>query len=139
MALFDANTLMLLLDETLPSPIDRTTKKPVTEVEKRIKHLVGTLQESRKKIIIPTPALAEILTHAERSGADYFTKINRSSAFRIESFEVRAAIELARMTASAIQEGDKKVRSHCSMEQSKIRPTDCSDSKNLQGFDDLFG
>lgn len=108
MALFDANTLLLLLDSTLPPPIDRTTKKPVTEVEKRIKHLVSTLQESRKKIIVPTPALAEVLTHAERSGADYFTKINRSSAFRIESFEIRAAIELARMTASAIQEGDKK-------------------------------
>ena len=48
------------------------------------------------------------MTRAERAGADYFTKINRSSAFKIESFEIRAAIELARMTAAAIKAGDKR-------------------------------
>ena len=108
MALFDANTLLLLMDPTLQPPVDKTTGAQVTEVEKRIKHLVGTLQQSQKKIVIPTPALAEVLTHAERAGADYFTKINRSSAFKIEPFEIRASIELARMTAAAIQKGDKK-------------------------------
>ena len=108
MVLFDANTLVLLLDPTLSAPIDEATGEPVTEVEKRIKHLVGTLQESREKIVIPTPALAEVLTHAELAGADYFTKLNRSSAFRIEPFEIRAAIELAQMTSSAINKGDKK-------------------------------
>ncbi len=49
-----------------------------------------------------------MLTRAERAGADYFTKINRSSAFKIEPFEIRAAIELARMTAAAFKTGDKK-------------------------------
>ena len=68
----------------------------------------STLQESQEKIVIPTPALAEVLTHAERAGADYFIKLNRSAAFRIESFGIRAAIELARMTASAIDAGDKR-------------------------------
>lgn len=108
MALFDANILLLLLDPTLPAPIAKETGSPVADVEKRIKHLVGSLQESRTKIVIPTPALAEVLTRAERAGADYFTKLNRSAAFKIESFEARAAIELARMTAKAIAGGDKR-------------------------------
>ena len=108
MVLFDANTLVLLLDPTLPAPDDKATGKPVTEVEKRIKHLVGTLQENREKIIIPTPALAEVLTHADLAGADYFTKLSRSAAFRIEPFGTRAAIELAQMTSSAINKGDKR-------------------------------
>lgn len=108
MALFDANTLLLLLDPTLPAPIDAVTGMPVTDVGRRINHLVSSLQKDRTKIIIPTPALAEVLTRAERAGADYFTKLNRSAAFRIEPFETRAAIELARMTAMAIASGDKR-------------------------------
>lgn len=108
MALFDATTLLLLLDPTLPAPPDKATGTSVVNVEKRIKFLISQIQESGKKIIIPTPALAEVLTRAERAGADYFTKISRSSAFKIESFEIRAAIELARMTATAIKIGDKK-------------------------------
>ena len=108
MALFDANTLLLLLDPTLPAPVDKDIGNPVIDVERRIKHLVGLLQGNRTKIVIPTPALAEVLTRAERAGADYFTKLNRSSAFKIEPFGVRAAIELARMTAAAIAGGDKR-------------------------------
>lgn len=108
MALFDANILLLLLDSTLPKPIDRETGKPVVDAEKRINYLVSRLQEKGTKIIIPTPVLAEVLTLAERAGADYFTKIDRSSAFKIEPFEIRAAIELARMTAASIKAGDKR-------------------------------
>ena len=108
MVLFDTNTLLLLLDPTLPTPVDKATGDRVTDVGRRINHLVSSLQESRTKIIIPTPALAEVLTRAERAGADYFTKLSRSSAFKIESFEIRAAIELARMTAVAIARGDKR-------------------------------
>ena len=41
------------LDPALPAPKDTSTGEPVTEVEKRIKYLVDTLQESREKIVIP--------------------------------------------------------------------------------------
>lgn len=108
MVLFDSSLLLLLLDPSLPAPIDEATGNRVTEVERRIRYLVGTLHENRTKIIIPTPVLAEVLTRAERAGADYFTKLSRSAAFKIEPFEVRAAIELARMTATAIHGGDKR-------------------------------
>ena len=99
---------MLLLDPSLPAPVDRATGERVTEVERRIGHLVGSLHKDRTKIIVPTPVLAEVLTRAERAGADYFTKLNRSAAFQIVPFGTQAAIELARMTAMAIQGGDKR-------------------------------
>lgn len=108
MVLFDATILLLLLDPSLPAPKDRSTGNHVTDVDRRIRHLVGSLQDTRTKIVIPTPVLAEVLTRAERAGADYFTKLNRSSAFKIESFEVRAAVELARMNAAALASGDKR-------------------------------
>jgi predicted nucleic acid-binding protein len=107
-ALFDTTTLLLLLDPSLPAPLDKESGRSIVDVEKRISYLVGQIQEDGRKIVVPTPVLAEVLTRAERAGADYFTKIDRSSAFRIEAFEIRAAIELARMTAAAIKAGDKK-------------------------------
>lgn len=108
MVVFDATTLLLLLDPTLPAPLDKVTGRPVTDVGRRINYLVSLLQRDRTKIIIPTPALAEVLTRAERAGADYFTKLDRAAAFKIEPFETRAAIELARMTAIAVAGGDKR-------------------------------
>ena len=108
MVLFDATILLLLLDPSLPAPKDRSTGDPVPDVDRRIRHLVGSLQDSRTRIVIPTPALAEVLTRAERAGADYLTKLTRSSAFKIESFEIRAAVELARMNALAFASGDKR-------------------------------
>lgn len=108
MVLFDASILLPLLDPSVPAPLDEATGDPVTDVERRIRYLVSSLDEARTKIVIPTPALAEVLTGAEKAGADYLTKLSRSSAFRIEPFNIRAAVEVARMTATAISDGDKK-------------------------------
>ena len=107
MVLFDSSILMLLLDPSLPAPIHKG-RAGYRSLERRIRHLVGSLHEDRTKIAIPTPVLAEVLTRAERAGADYFTKLNRSAAFLIVPFETRAAIELARMNAAAILGGDKR-------------------------------
>lgn len=108
MVIFDATILLMLLDPSLPAPIDESTGNPVTGSERRIRHLVSSLHNDRTKIVIPTPVLAEVLTRAERAGADYFTKLSRSAVFKIEPFGVRAAVELARMNAAAIRLGDKR-------------------------------
>lgn len=108
MVIFDASVLLMLLDPSLPVPMDESTGKPVTEANRRIRHLIYSLHKDRTKIVIPTPALAEVLTRAERAGADYLTKLSHSAAFRIESFGIRAAVELARMNAGAIAQGDKR-------------------------------
>ena len=119
MALFDADMLLLLLDPTLPAPKDEETGIPVSDVKERLEHLVNTLHEERKKIIIPTPALSEVLIHTDGAGTDYLAKIQNSAAFKIEPFDTRAAVELARMTALALNEGDKK--GGCSAPWNKIK------------------
>ena len=65
----------------------------------RIDHLVAHLERSRAKIIIPTPALSEILVRAGAAAPDYLAQINSQSVFRIVAFDERAAVE--RGTAQA--------------------------------------
>jgi predicted nucleic acid-binding protein len=67
--------------------------------------LLETLQKSKTRIIIPTPALSEFLARADIKLLD---RINTASAFKIVSFDQRAAIEAAEMTRKAIRESDKK-------------------------------
>ena len=108
MVIFDASTLLMLLDPSLPAPIDKSTGNPIAGAERRIRHLVSSLHKDRTKIVIPSPVLAEVLTRSEKAGGDYLTKLDRSIAFKIEPFGTRAAVELARMNAAAIQRGDKR-------------------------------
>jgi rRNA-processing protein FCF1 len=101
MVVFDANFLLFLLQEKVPAPKDPATGQPVSDCELRIAYLVATLTKSKEKIVIPTPVLSEILVGAGAAAPDYVTKLNKSSAFKIESFDTLAAIEVALMTADA--------------------------------------
>jgi len=65
---------------------------PVVEPAQRINHLFATLQKAREKIIIPTPVLAELVTLAEKAGAEYVNHFHRhGGVFQIEAFDERAA------------------------------------------------
>ncbi len=108
MVIFDSNFLLFLLQDNLPAPKIPGTDQVVTECKERINHLVDGLQKNREKIIIPTPVLAEALVRADAAGPSYVSKINKSSAFKIEPFDTRAAIEVSLMTAGAIKDGDKR-------------------------------
>ena len=108
MVVFDATTLLLLLSPTVPPPVDPTTHMPVEHARERIDHLVKELEQSRIKIIIPTPALSEILVRAGTAGLAYLDRLNTSAAFRIVSFDQRAAVEVAAMTRDAMATGNKR-------------------------------
>ena len=56
--------------------------------------------------MIPTPALSEVLVHANETGPAYLETLNTTRCFRIEPFDQRAAVELATMTREALREGD---------------------------------
>lgn len=120
MVIFDTTFLLHLIDPALPPPMDPHTSKPVVEVNRRIAQLVSELRERREKIIIPTPALSELLVLAEQAGAGYLTKLSKSSVFQIESFDARAAVELAVMTATAKKAGDIRAGSTASMAKIKF-------------------
>lgn len=111
MAVFDATALVHLLEPGAPSAKNPATGQPVPNASARIKHLVNTLEERREKVVIPTPALSEVLVHANEAAEDYLKVLHKSARFRIAPFDERAAIEHAAMTREAIGRGDLRAGS----------------------------
>lgn len=100
MVLFDSSVLIDLLNKNLPG--DRRA---------RLDDLIKTLEKSRTKIIIPTPALSELLARADKARDAYYRAVTESSRFRVAPFSTRAAMECALLIESALTNGDKKNQS----------------------------
>ncbi|MBK1663852.1 hypothetical protein CKO38_04280 [Rhodospirillum rubrum] len=120
MVIFDANFLLLLLDPDVDVPKDPATGRPLTRAKDRVEALIATLSKQREAIGIPTPVIAEILVHAGSAGPRYLSVVNNTSRFRILPFDLRSAIELAAMTASAIAAGDKRSGSLAPWQKVKV-------------------
>ena len=76
--------------------------------QERIEYLVRMLDEAKTKIIIPTPALSEVLVIAGPDGSKYLAEINNRSCFKIADFDQRAAVEAAIQIRNAKEGGDKR-------------------------------
>jgi hypothetical protein len=108
MVIFDATALLLLVAPQAATPRD-SKGKIITFAKERIDGEVQTLSKAKVKIVIPTPALSEALVRAGAQAAnDYVRALARSPHFRIEPFDLRAAMEVALMTQNAIKSGNKK-------------------------------
>lgn len=105
---FDATFLMLMLDPRAKGPVDPQTGSAIADAEARIEFLIQTMEKSRRKIVIPTPALSEVLVGADAAGPDYLSIISQHSCFEVAGFDVRAAVEVAAVTRQSIDDGDKK-------------------------------
>jgi predicted nucleic acid-binding protein len=99
MMVFDANFLIYFLD---PKIKDGVGSNP------RIDYLVATIQKSGERIVVPTPALSELLVKAGDAGPKYLEIVARSKFFRVAEFGERAAVEAAALTREAIAQGDKR-------------------------------
>lgn len=99
MVVFDANFLIYFLD---PKIKDGVGSNP------GIDFLVATIQKSGERIVVPTPALSELLVKAGDAGPKYLEIVARSKFFRIAEFGERAAVEAAALTREAIAHGDKR-------------------------------
>ncbi|MES2218383.1 MAG: PIN domain-containing protein [Pseudomonadota bacterium] len=94
--LFDASVLILLLQPNAGIPQDPETKKPVEYAKQRLDYLINQLNKGRTKIIVPTPALSELLIHAgSPSVSNSYIQSLQRPPFKIVSFDMRAAIECA--------------------------------------------
>jgi len=92
---FDTSCLLLLLDPNASAPIDPKTGVKVTRARDRVDYLMSTITAEKKKAVIPTLVLAEVLANAGQAGLGYRDIIDNSGAMEIVNFDQRAAIELA--------------------------------------------
>lgn len=92
---FDASTLIYLFDDQAAAPKDASTGDPVERCRDRIEYMIERLAKAKAKIIIPTPALAEVLVRAHKGAPDLLRILKSSKHFKIVPFDERAAVEHA--------------------------------------------
>jgi len=103
MDVFDTSFLVLAFDPNAKGPIDPATGQPLTHCQQRVDHLLRMLGAEKRRVLIPTPVLAEYLV---RGGADKDKRLQEfigSKSFLVAPFDLRAAIECA-----MIEDGDSK-------------------------------
>ena len=121
MVVFDATYVVPLITPSLKTPPRDEHNNPIPHYRERLEGLVARLDESRTKIILPSPALSEVLIRAEDAAAEYLEALRGMSALKVESFDEKAAIEAAILSRDAIQRlGDKKAGSQKGWQQVKF-------------------
>jgi len=95
--LFDSNFLSYLLNRNSRAPIDSKTGEPVAHAQKRVEYLIQCLEKAKERVLIPSPALAEVLVFAGDALVEWLAVINSTAVFEVVDFDQRAAIELALM------------------------------------------
>lgn len=84
---FDNSFLVFLFDRKAGASVERAAA--------RIDGLIESLSNKKAKIIIPTPALTEVLMAGKFTVQVYIEKLKTFGAFQIRAYDERAAIELA--------------------------------------------
>lgn len=119
MVVFDNNYLSFLFHERPGDVHNPDTGDLVDRPRERIQQLVARLAAAKKRILVPAPALTELLTLV----ADPFPtiqSIHQSTNFDIAPFDEKAAIETALTLHRARQAGDFRSGSEKSREAVKF-------------------
>ena len=118
-ACLDATALMCLLDtrtDEFPAPDGSI----VGNMQRRMDHLVATTDQAKGSIIVPTPALAELLVGAGVQRAAMLRALESGKSMRIEPFGKMAAVQCASLDNQAISDGDKKDGVRSSWQKVKV-------------------
>ena len=89
MVVIDATMLMPLLRPDIPIP-GGPSGTPIEKAKERIDHLVKELERDKTKIIVPTPALSEILDAREPRRPEKSLNISKNSPSFASSLSTRA-------------------------------------------------
>lgn len=108
MVVVDSTILLLLLNPDAGSPLDEHGK-PIEFAKERIDGLVTELESTGEQIVLPTPVLSEVLVRAPNE-SEIIAEINRQRVFKVESFDTRAAVEVAIMARAEWREGARSRR-----------------------------
>jgi hypothetical protein len=107
MVAFDTTILSLLIysDADLRQGI---SGQKVEYARERVLGLVQEIEDAREQVAVPAPALSELLVTDGVDVQDVLTTLRGSSFIRIESFDERAAVELAVRLREARKAGDQR-------------------------------
>jgi hypothetical protein len=97
---FDASIALAIWYPDVPCSVERA--------KERVEYLIEFLESKHEKIMIPTPALSELLVRAGGAGAELVNQLSKSSRFEIAPFDDLAAIEVAIAIAAAKRSGNKR-------------------------------
>jgi len=100
MVVFDTTFLTLMF---VP-----TAKHPVVNAGERINHLLAELSGRGDQIVVPAPALSEILIKSGKARNAIISELTKNPRWVLAPFDLRAAFELSLFTDAAISRGDKK-------------------------------
>ena len=88
--------------------VDFFNRKLTGDRRAKLDELVATLEKSRTKIVIPTPALTEVLIRAGKAREEIHNALTRKSAFEIAPFDVKAAMECSLLLEEAWSGTEKR-------------------------------
>lgn len=88
--------------------VDFFNQKLTGDRRARLDELVATLEKSRTRIVIPTPALTEVLIRAGKAREEIYNALARKSAFEIAPFDVKAAMECSLLLEEAWSGAEKR-------------------------------
>lgn len=104
----DATTLSILLNPLARLPLDPATNAPMELGRQRIIGFIARIEKERRRFVIPTPVVAELLTAIGPTSADYIRIVNRKAVFEVRSFDEVAAMELAFLNRDVFADLDTK-------------------------------
>jgi predicted nucleic acid-binding protein len=100
--------LSILLNPDGKVPLDSESGLPLDHAKARAEYVVQIIQKSRRKIILPAPACAELLTAIGPDAQQYINIVGRSRVFEIGNFDARCAAELALLNRDTFKHHDDK-------------------------------
>jgi predicted nucleic acid-binding protein len=100
MVAFDSTFLTFLFIPNAQCDTDRA--------KERVDNLIGSLQGSGERIVIPSPALAELLIAVGHSRSQILRELTHSPKFLIAPFDSKAALELSLLAETARKQSGKK-------------------------------
>jgi hypothetical protein len=123
MVAFDNTILSVLLfpDAELQEGPDAT---PVERARERVNALVQEIADGGEQVLVPSPALAEVLATPDCDMEEVLSTLRVSAFIRIGDFDQRAAVELAIRLRNAAAAGDHTRRFEDHENEDEVRPAD---------------
>ena len=88
--------------------------------KEKVGHLLARVDKANGKVIIPTPAIAEYLVHADKAGITLLDLLQKRSSVVIANFDLPAAYEAALIDAAALGRKDKRDGSDQAWQKIKV-------------------